>query len=75
MSKIGLDDATKRLPELVDQAARGEEVVITRGDGASFKLVPVLEPDPKPVFGSARDILVIGDDFDDPLTDFDVYTR
>lgn len=40
MSKVGLDGATKRLPELVDQAARGEEVVITRDDGASFKLVP-----------------------------------
>ena len=73
MSTIGLEEATKHLPALVEQAARGEEVIITRGDGASFKLVPVVEPEPKPIFGSARGLLVIGDDFEDPLPDFDAY--
>ncbi|MEM9998510.1 MAG: type II toxin-antitoxin system prevent-host-death family antitoxin [Bacteroidota bacterium] len=73
MSKITLSDASKRLPDLVEQAARGEEVIITRGDGAAFKLTPVVKETPRPTFGSARGLVVIGDDFDEPLSDFDAY--
>jgi sugar phosphate isomerase/epimerase/antitoxin (DNA-binding transcriptional repressor) of toxin-antitoxin stability system len=40
MHKISIHDAEKQLRDLVDEAARGEEVVIARGDGAASKLVP-----------------------------------
>ena len=73
MSHIDVDQAKGRLEELVEQAARGEEVIITRGDGAAFKLVPVLENKPRPRFGSAKGEVWMSDDFDEPLSDFDEY--
>lgn len=42
MHKIDLKEAETRLAELVEEAARGEEVVIERGDGATFRIVPVV---------------------------------
>ena len=71
--KVKLDEAQHRLPELIDEAASGEDVVISRGDGASFRLVPVVEPEPRPVFGSARGLITVHDDFDDPIPGFEPY--
>ncbi|HLA64856.1 MAG TPA: type II toxin-antitoxin system prevent-host-death family antitoxin [Rhodothermales bacterium] len=64
-----LDEAKHRLSELIEAAACGEDIVITRDDGASFRLVPVVEP--HPVFGSARGLIEMGDDFDAPLEGFE----
>lgn len=71
MQPVRLDDAQRRLPELIEQAARGEDVVISRGDGASFRLVPV--PEAVPVFGSARGRVEMRDDFDAPVDGFEPY--
>lgn len=71
MHKIDVKEAEGRLAELIAEAAEGEEVVITRSDGASFKITPVARPHPK--FGSARGLIEISEDFDEPLEDFDTY--
>lgn len=71
MHKVDLREAEGRLAELIAEAADGEEVVITRSDGASFKIVPVVGSRPK--FGSARGMVEISEDFDDPLEDFEAY--
>ena len=42
MHKVDLKEAETRLAELVEEAARGEDVVIERGDGATFRIVPVV---------------------------------
>jgi prevent-host-death family protein len=73
MRKVKLDEAQQRLPELIEEAANGEDVVISRGDGASFRLVPVSEPEPQPVFGSARGLIEMADDFDAPVEGFEPY--
>lgn len=65
MRQIDLKEAESRLPELVDEAAQGGEVVITRGDGAAFKLVPVEGPRPK--FGSAKGLVEMSENFDEPV--------
>jgi antitoxin (DNA-binding transcriptional repressor) of toxin-antitoxin stability system len=39
--KVNLKEAQGDLEHLVDEAAGGEEVIITRGDGARFRIVPV----------------------------------
>jgi prevent-host-death family protein len=38
--KVNLKEAQGDLEHLVDEAADGEEVIITRGDGARFRIVP-----------------------------------
>lgn len=73
MRTVPLDEAQQRLPELMDEAAGGEEVVISRGDGASFRLVPIVASAPRPVFGSARGLIEIASDFDAPLEGFEPY--
>jgi antitoxin (DNA-binding transcriptional repressor) of toxin-antitoxin stability system len=73
MRKISVGDAEKQLRHLIDEVDRGEEVVITRGDGASFKLVPLPKQTPHPTFGSAAGEVWVSEDFDAPLDDFDDY--
>ena len=73
MRKVNLDEAQKKLPELIEEAANGEDVQISRGDGASFRIVPVAKPHRQPVFGSLRGQIKISDDFDDPIEGFEPY--
>ena len=75
MHTVSLKDAKEHLDELIEEVAQGEEVIITRGDGATFKIVPTLSRKPRPVFGSGRGLLKIADDFDDPLDDFAPYMQ
>ncbi len=89
MLRIPIDAARDRLADLVEQARRGEDVVI-EGDGASVRLVveipqahsggdgdTVATSDAPeagvPVFGRGRGLYVMRDDFDDPIPGFEPY--
>lgn len=74
MHTISIDEAQTRLPELFDEAKGGNDVVITRHDGAAVRLVPV-ETHGIPRFGSGRGMFTMADDFDAPLEDFEPYER
>ncbi|NHC34036.1 type II toxin-antitoxin system Phd/YefM family antitoxin [Scytonema millei VB511283] len=67
MHQINLKEAETRLAELIEEAAGGEEVVIIRSDGKSFKIVPLGTIEAIPKFGSAKGIVKMSDDFDAPL--------
>jgi len=54
--------------------ANGEEVVITREDGTTFKIVRIAPMAPYPKFGSAKGLTKMAKDFDEPLADFQAYT-
>ncbi len=73
MHKIQLQDAEVQLAKLIDEAAAGEEVLITRDDGYVFKIVPVFQTSPYPKFGSAKGEVEMSEDFDEPLKDFQEY--
>ncbi len=73
MHQVNLQEAETQLAKLIDEAASGEEVVITRSDGEAFKIVPISSTKPRPTFGSARGLVRMSDDFDDPLEDFKDY--
>lgn len=74
MRKIKLEEARMRLPELIEEAARGEEVVISQGDGAAVRLTPIIESKRRPRRpGTAKGLIHVPDDFDDPLEDFAPY--
>lgn len=72
MIQITAKQAVTELDELLDQVAKGQEVVIIGSDGAAFKLMALPRP-PKPVFGSARGMIQIGPDFDEPIEGFEEY--
>ena len=73
MHEVRLKEATVRLAELFNESAYGEEVVITRGDGTAFKIVPIKQTQPYPKFGSAKGLIEISNDFDEPMEDFKDY--
>lgn len=72
---VPLAEARECLPALMDEAAEGKDIRIARGDGATFRLVPVLdtelEPPPRRRFGVLAGQITMADDFDSPLDDFE----
>ncbi|MCD4654972.1 DUF2281 domain-containing protein [bacterium] len=73
MQKMILEENKMSLSELINLVAGGKDVVITRKDGSSFKIVPVSQDKPFPKFGSAKGLITIADDFDEPIDDFARY--
>lgn len=53
MTTVGIFEAKNRLSELVERAARGEEIVITRRGEQVARLVPPRAPD---ALGQARSL-------------------
>ena len=74
MYLVSLQEAETQLAKLVEDVARGEDVIITRSDGTSFRIVPITNKTvATPKFGSAKDLIKISDDFDEPLEEFAEY--
>jgi antitoxin (DNA-binding transcriptional repressor) of toxin-antitoxin stability system len=75
MSSVTIEDAQAHLPELIDQLAPGEELVILRGDQPVAKLVGQAKPGRPPRRpGTLRGtVLYMAPDFDAPLEDFKEY--
>ena len=73
MYEIALQEAQKRFIELLNAVANGNDVCIRREDGTLFKIVRVTQSPPVPKFGSARGLIHMAEDFDEPLEDFEEY--
>ena len=63
---VNIADAKARLPELVERAARGEEIVIARNGKPRARLVP-LAAGTRRKPGSGRGKWRVADDFNAPL--------
>jgi antitoxin (DNA-binding transcriptional repressor) of toxin-antitoxin stability system len=73
---VDLLDVQANLGQLIDKANLGEEIVIRKDPSSAVRLVPVRPLDRRgPRAGSVRGLIVLGEDFDEPLADFDPYTR
>ncbi|HWK88573.1 MAG TPA: DUF2281 domain-containing protein [Longimicrobium sp.] len=70
---VDLDHAQARLPELVRQLARGEDVILMDGGEPVAKITPIWRADGSREFGSAKGLIHMADDFDAPLEDFRDY--
>ncbi len=66
---------TIELPALIKSVVEGEEVIFTRNNLPIAKLVAVRQEKPRPQFGSAKNLFVMAEDFDEPLADFDEYRK
>lgn len=71
MTRIKLNEAQNKLPELFGLVESGEEVIIIKEDGSSYKIISMNKKRPR--FGSAKGLIEISDDFDEPLEDFKEY--
>jgi prevent-host-death family protein len=69
---IDLQDAQAHLLQLVEQAKHGHEVILTEGGEPVAKIIPVSAP-AKRQFGSAKGLITMSEDFDEPLEDFREY--
>ena len=63
---VNIADAKARLPELVERAARGEEIIIARNGKPQARLLPLVRAKPR-VPGHGAGKWKIEGDFDAPL--------
>ena len=75
MHQIDIEEAKTHLPDLVEAAISGIEVIITQDNRPVVKLVPLAPSKPHPRFGSAAGLITMSEDFDAPLEDFKDYMK
>ncbi len=73
MTQIELQDAKEQFMKLVERAASGEEIVIYKNKRPFVKLLPIDHVPHQREFGSAKGLIQMADDFDEPLADFEEY--
>jgi prevent-host-death family protein len=72
---VNTDEASKHLPGLIEAVISGEEIIITKDEQPVVKLVPVSKVKKRwpAKAGSAKGLVTMSDDFDEPLEDFKDY--
>ena len=75
MYQIELDKAKSEIETLIQTALEGEEVIITRNDEPVLRLMPISKSNIRRKAGSAKGMISIADDFDEPLEDFREYMQ
>jgi antitoxin (DNA-binding transcriptional repressor) of toxin-antitoxin stability system len=89
MQQIDLDEAKTQMASLIQSALDGEEVIITENDQPVLRIVRVSGADapaflhgrdarvtkPRRQSGSAKGLISMSDDFDEPLEDFTEYMQ
>lgn len=73
MQTVTLEEARTHLRDLIEAAAAGEEVFITKDADLSVQLVPRVVKKRKRQFGSAKGLISMAPDFDEPLEEFKEY--
>lgn len=69
MKAFSIHEAKTDLPKLIEQACRGEEVVIARGARPVVRLVPIADVKGCRLPGALRGKLRVGPEFFEPLAD------
>jgi len=69
MKTVNIHDAKTHLSKLVARARKGEEIVLAKAGKPVAKIVPFEATPQRRVPGSARGLVKIYDNFDDPLPD------
>ena len=66
-------EAKAHLSRLVEKAMQGEDVIISKGDKPMVKLVPLSPKTRERKLGTAKGLIWMSEDFNDPLEDFKEY--
>jgi len=70
MRAVNLKYAKTHLDRLVEEAVAGEEIVISKAGTPLVRLAPVVSLK-KRVFGLAQGKIILRDNFDDPVPEFE----
>ena len=70
---VSYDDVKTKIADLIEAAMRGDKVVITKNGQQVVQLVPMKPVHRRRKFGSAKGMIIIAKDFDEPLEDFREY--
>jgi len=72
---VNIAEAKAKLPELIDAALRGDEVIIARRNHPLVRLVVTGNKPAHPRFGRFKVRIRLARDFDAPLEDFEDLIR
>lgn len=75
MTTVSVEEAQQDFSRLIGDVALGEHVVIMRGRVPIAELVPIAHANPRPMFGSAKGMGKMSEDFDAPIEDSRDYTE
>lgn len=75
MHRIELDKAKSQIETLIQTALDGEEVIITRDAEPVLKLVRLSKSNGRRRAGTAKGMISMTEDFDEPLEDFREYLQ
>jgi len=75
MTKISVEEAQAKLPELIDDLPPGEEIIITKDDHAVARLISTHPTAARKLGGLRGSITYIAPDFDAQLDDFEGYMK
>lgn len=75
MTKISIEEAQAKLPELIHELPPGEELLITEDDLAVARLVSALPTAQRKLGSLHGTVTYIASDFDAPLDDFAGYMK
>jgi antitoxin (DNA-binding transcriptional repressor) of toxin-antitoxin stability system len=73
MLKLTLNEAQNQLPNILKAVAEGQQVIIQNHDGKNFEIIFLPVASQSPQYGSAKGIVKMLDNFDDPIEDFEDY--
>lgn len=73
MYQIDISQAKNQLESLLQSALNGEEVIITQNHQPVLRLTRVAQAKKRRRSGSAKGLISMSDDFDQPLDDFREY--
>ena len=69
MKTVNIHEAKTHFSRLVDEAAKGEEIIVAKAGKPAARLVPMTSVKTKRRFGALKGKIRIGDDFNAPLAD------
>ena len=75
MLQVNVHQAKTNLSKLIQKVIDGEEVIIAKGNQPVVKIILVDNLKPKRQLGTAKGMIKISDDFDEPLEDFKEYMQ
>ena len=73
MQLIDVKEVQAQIFQIIEQASQGEEVIITKDEQPLVKLSSAIGFKKQRQFGSAKGLIKMADDFDEPLEEFRGY--